>query len=624
MSVLAGPGSGKTTALAGRIAYLSGERHVPATSILAVTFTTAAAAALRHRLASILGAGATQVDIATFHALGLRIVRHWGSELGFGYRVPAVYGRDDARAVLREVAAAFGLLLAPEGPAQRSDPWAVSASELARAVERFRLRCTHGGGSWDDDEFDEELLRPLSAAYEALLHERTAIDYASMLSLPLHLFDRQPRALRMVQDAYRFVMVDEFQDACHLQYAFVRRLVELHDNLVVVGDPNQSIYKWRGAEPNHLLGFTEAFPQARVVVLNQNYRSTGRLVGLSNAVAAPLSYRPDSWTDNPPGLPARVYSAADEADEARFVATEIGRLLRDRQIEHPGQAAVLLRTNAQARVIVLALRGAAIPYSVRAENELFARAELRDVIAYLRLAHSLPDGPALARIINTPPRRLGHIEKALRRAPVPVSALAEWAQKRGGPPARRAVEALLALVADLHGEVGGAPPAAALDLVLERTGYLAWLARRTDGQPRLDSLDRLRTLMAASPAPELGTWLADLHLGEAEPLIDGRSNAVAVATIHSSKGQEWPVVFLPGVEEGLLPHGRTARPDGDLATDDEERRLVYVAVSRPQVLLYLTYCRTRRLADGEAGRAENRRPSRYLRTLPPDVVEHAA
>ena len=624
LCVLAAPGSGKTTTLAGRIAYLVLERHVPATSILAITFTTAAATAMRQRLSGVLGPLAHQVDIATFHALGLRLIRQWSQQLGYG-AVPAVYGRDDARAVLREAAEGLGLAVAQDDRRRPADPWAVSLGRMAAVVERFRLGAMPKASAEQElvGGFDPDLLGPLSEAYDTLLLQRRAVDYAAMLAVPARLFVCHPPALEVTQDAYRCVLVDEFQDTSALQYALLRQIVARHQNLLVVGDPAQCIYMWTGAQPHHLVQFAEQYPDAITVVLDQNFRSTGHLVALGNAIAAPLGTRPDCWTANAAGVPARLHAANDEAAEARFVAAEIGRLVNTGQIAHAGQVAVLVRTNAQTEALALALRAAKIPYHVRADSALLERPEVRDVVAYLRLAHSPADGPALARIVDTPPRRLRPIEQALRRAPVPTADLPDWAQRRGGPPARRRVEALLALVEDLHHQTQGQPPAEALTVVLERTGYRTWAATGAGSEARLASLDALGRLLATSGAPDLGTWLTDLHLGDVDAQAPDQARAVTLSTIHRSKGLEYPVVFLTGAEDGLLPLGAGA--GRETASDEEERRLAYVAVSRPQVLLYMTYCRTRRpVQEGELGPPERRRPSRYLYTLPTAVVERVA
>ena len=368
LSVLAGPGSGKTTVLAARIAYLVEERGISPASILAITFTTAAAATLRQRVAGVLGAAAHDLTITTFHALGLRLIKQWSHELGFGDRVPAVYGREDARTLLREAATGLGIEVAPERREREPDPWALPLAKLAFALDRYRLGWSpRAGSSWDQEELDEDLLRHLRQAYEGLLHERGAVDYPSMLALPLPAFETEPRALSFVQDAYRFVMVDEFQDTCDSQFHLLRQIVERHRNLSVVGDPRQAIFAWRGADPKILLDFPREYPDAQVFSLDENHRSTGVVVALSNVLAAPLEAGRESWTSNAPGPRARVYTARDELDEARFVATETRRLLQAGEIQDAGEVAVLFRTNAQARTIALSLRAAGLPARVRAD-----------------------------------------------------------------------------------------------------------------------------------------------------------------------------------------------------------------------------------------------------------------
>jgi DNA helicase II / ATP-dependent DNA helicase PcrA len=443
-----------------------------------------------------------------------------------------------------------------------------------------------------------------------------------MLTLPLRLFASEPRALRLIQDSYRFAMADEFQDTSRPQFGLLRQVVERHRNLAVVGDPAQSIHAWNGADPRLLVKFSEQYPEARIFPLDQNHRSTGVVVALSNALAAPLGDARESWTTNPAGPPARLYAARDEVDEARFVAAEIVRLVQSGQIEHPGQVAVLFRTNAQARPLALSLRASGVPFRVRADADLFALAEVRDLVAYLRLAHSPTDGPALARVINVPPRRLAAIEKAFRKRPVPVPELALWAHKRGGPRVRRTVEEFLTMLEDLHRSTAESQPVQALEIVLERTGYAVWLSSQKDGQARLKGVEEVRSLMTSSPAPDLATWLIDMHLGDVERTTADGSQAVVLSTIHAAKGNEWPVVFVVGFEDGLIPHVRPVPVGESTPGDDEERRLAYVAFSRSQVLLYLVYCQTRQVSTGGSlGRLEPRRASRFLSSLPPKLLE---
>jgi DNA helicase-2/ATP-dependent DNA helicase PcrA len=623
LSVLAGPGSGKTTVLAGRIGYLVETRGVPPASILAITFTTAAAATLRERLAGIVGEAAQELTITTFHALGLRIIKQWSQELGFGDAVPSVYGRDDAGAVLREIATQFGLAVAPDSAVRNPDPWAVSLSKLMYALDRFRLGVAdeHANSPVSVD-LDDELLLSMTSAYEALLRRRGAVDYPFMLKLPLSLFEAEPRALRFVQDAYRFVMADEFQDTCPTQFKLLRDIVDHHHNLAVVGDPAQACFEWRGAQPGILLDFPLQYPEAQVFALNQNYRSTGVIVALSNALAAPLETGRASFTGNARGPQARVYVASDELDEARFVSGQVKALLASGQIDHPGEVAVLFRTNAQARVLALTLRAAGVPFRVRHDADLFAQPAVRDVVAYLRLAHSPSDGPALAQVLNVPPRRLRAVQQALRRRPVPVSELPSWAQKRGGPSARRAVEEVLAMLGDLHESTRECSPLIAFDTVLERTRYGSWLQMQDDAQAGLKQLEELRTVIEGSPAPDLATWLIDMHIGDVDGLSPAAHQAVTLSTIHAAKGAEWPVVFVVGFEDGLLPHHQNSAVKQGSATEDAERRLAYVAVSRTQVLLYLVYSQARRIGgDAHAGRVEPRRASRFMANLPADLLQ---
>ena len=622
LSVLAGPGSGKTTVLAGRIAYLVDQRGISPSTIMAITFTTAAAATLRQRLAGVLGSAAQDLTITTFHALGLRLIKQWAHELGFRH-VPAVYGRDDARALLRQAAKGMGLEVATGGSTGDVDPWAMSIARLASSLDRYRLSASSGLiASHRDEEIDDELLAPLASAYDELLQDHGAVDYPAMLTLPLQLFEIEPRALRLMQDAYRFVMADEFQDTSRTQFKLLEHIVAHHRNLAVVGDPKQAVFMWLGADPSILADFPRQYPDARVFPLGQNHRSTGVVVALSNALAAPLATGLESWTANALGPSARLYAAIDELDEARFVAAEIRRLVDSGHIDHVGQVAVLYRTNAQARIVASTLRNARVPFRVRADADLFAQAEVRDLVAYLRLAHSPTDGPALSRVINVPPRRLRAIEQALRKRPVPVAELPTWAHKRGGPSIRHAVEGLLHVLEQLHADTQERLPAEVLEMVLERIPYLQWLETQKDAHARLKHVENLRGVLQTSAAPDLGPGLVDMQLGEFDGPADTADSAVTLTTIHSAKGTEWPVVFVLGCEDGLLPHGVRSASRTPTRSEDEERRLAYVAFSRTQVLLYLAYCRARRFShDGAPGRLEPREPSRFLLGLPAELIE---
>lgn len=595
--IVAGPGSGKTTVLAARIAHLVTLRRVAPATVLAIAFATKAARELRTRLSILLGEQGHAVDVTTFHAFGFRIVRQWSEELGFGPGPLAVYGDADARTLLREAAGRLGLDL-------DGQPLAALAADL----ERHRLGRSDALPAGD--------MGPLARAYDDLLRRRGAVDYAAMLALPLQLFEMRPHALRLYQDAYRHILSDEYQDVCAAQYALLRRLAERHRNLVVVGDPCQTLFGWRGAGAGFLRGFQRDFPEAHLLSLSQNFRSTGRIVDLANALGATLVHGRKLWTDNPPGQRALLYAAPDERGEAVFVAAEIERLCVQQDVSHLGEVAILYRTNRQAHEIALALRAQGLRYRVRGSGDLFGRREARDAVAYLRLAHNPADAPALARIVNVPPRRLGRLAELLRGHSIALSELAA-AASRFGPAAAANAKALAGLIDDLHAKSAGLDVLTLLDLALERSGYRAWLTNQPDGPARLGALATLREA-AARAEGDLGAWLAELQLGEDMAEAPDDAQRVVLTTIHGAKGGEWRVVFVIGVEEGLLPHSRSlATAHNDSAGVEEELRVAYVAVTRPRERLYLTYCSARR--HGE--QLVPRQASRFLRTLP---VERAA
>ncbi len=599
--VVAGPGSGKTTVLAARVAYLVTSRGIAPSSVLAVTFATKAARELRARLGGMLDELGLAVDVSTFHAFGLRIVRQWSEELGFGPGPLAVYAREEALKLLQEAADHVGFDLERR-----------PLSDLARHLDRVRLGDDAALTATDD-------LGPLVEAYEALLRRRGAVDYPAMLALPLRLFSARPAVLRLYQDSYRHVLADEFQDVSAAQYALLRSLAERHRNLVVVGDPRQTLYSWRGADVRFLRELERDFPEAQVLGLDQNFRSTGRIVDLANALGATLEYSRPLWTDNPEGEVTMLHVAEDERGEAAFVAAEIRRLYAERRIDHPGEAAVLYRTNQQTDELALALRAERLPYRVLGRNDLFSRGEVRDVIAYLRLAHNPSDGAALARTANVPPRRLGRLSERLKERPVPPEEFLTLARAHG-PIAADSASSLLALIDELHDRSLDLAPAEMLDLVLEESGYADWLAGQPDASARLAHLATLRAL-AEQAEGDLGAWLADLQLGEEVAPAPDDAAKVLLTTIHGAKGGEWRVVFVVGVEEGLLPHPRALLLQGTESTGiQEELRVAYVAVTRPRERLYLTCCRTRRLG----GRSELRRPSRFLRGLPAHLIARAA
>jgi len=603
LSIIAGPGTGKTTVLAGRLAHLVHERGADPASILVVTFTTDAARALRRQVAQRLGNAASDLAVHTLHAFGRKVITTWAGQLGFGAR-PTVLAHDEARALLAAVAADQGWDLAT-----------FPLSELAAAVDRCRL-------TTDAVARRADPLAELADAYEERLRRRGALDFPSMVVLPLRLFRQDERALRVLQDAFRWVLVDEYQDLDATQVALVQLLAAQHRNLTVAGDPAQAIYGFRGADVRFLLGFAASFPGAVRVSLDHNFRSTSRVVQLANALNELLAYRPAQVTNNPDGPPARLFVADDEQAEAAFVAQQIALLVERGTLPHPGHAAVLYRTNGQADRLAAALRMAGLPYVRHGHADLFSTRVVRDALAYLRLARDPTDRAALARIVNVPPRGLSRAAAALADEPATAAELPARVADLG-PATVAAAAGLVAVVYDLHAQASrGATPAALLDRALERSGYRAWLERHPEGAERLGTLDRLRAVARRADA-DVGDWLDGLALGDnVDPAPD--VEATRLSSIHQAKGGEWRATFLPGLEEGILPHHRALRSSPQTQTDDaaleealrEELRVGYVAVTRPRERLYLSFCRTRE----RGGKMEARQPSRWLYALPPDLL----
>ena len=586
--VVAGPGCGKTTLIAARIAYLVSVKGSDPASILAMAFTRVAAIQLRERLENLLGHQARKVEVSTFHALGLKIIRQWQEELGFGSRPLTVCNQHEARQILRECALDAGV-----------DLKRITLAELAQEVDRFRL---DGCSS-----LDIALARALVSEYEGRLRRRSAVDFPSMLVLPLRLFSRQPESVQLYRDTFRYVFADELQDVSPSQYDLLRRIAEGHRNLAAVGDLAQTLYAYKGAGAHIFKRFRDDFPELRERTLDESFRSTGRIVAVANHIGEALSEAQVLRTANPDGPDPVVHQAADEHAEAVFVAGEILRLLNRGLIDCPADVAVLYRTNAQAGELVVAFREAGIPYRMAGDGELFGHQEIQQALAYLRLAVNPADAAALARIVNVPPRGLARLAQRVEMEPCGIDELPALAADFGEA-AVGAAEGLVAFLRALHTAPQTLRPAAVLDLVLEEGGLADWLTQLADGEDRLKRLASLRDLLQEA-ADGLEAWLVDLALAPDMEPVSGGADAVLLSTIHRAKGREFPIVFVVGAEEGLLPHAR-AIEDATQSALEDELRVAYVAMTRARERLFLTCCRRRRRGD----LAELRQPSRFLQT----------
>ena len=628
--VFAGAGSGKTRVLTYRIASLIQDRGVPAPAILAVTFTNKAAGEMRERLTALLGVTiARALWIGTFHATCSRILRISGAPAGVDPRF-IIYDTDDQRTLMRETLRALDL-------DDRRFPPAAVLGEISRAKNEL---VDHVAYAQRAETARESMLAQIYAAYQRRLDDARALDFDDLLLRTVQLLHGAPDVLARYQERFRHILVDEYQDTNHAQYTLVGLLARRHRNLCVVGDDDQAIYRWRGADVRNILEFERDYPEARVVALEQNYRSTQRILAVAGAVIHhnPHRHPKTLWTANPAGAPVTLYEAFDGYEEARYAGDQIrahqaagGRF---------GEIAVLYRTHAQSRQFEEMFLRLGIPYQIVGGLRFYERAEVKDLLAYLRLAFNPADEAGLRRIVNVPRRGIG--DTTIRRldAYARESGTTLWEAVRGaaragaagaGPsPAagiggaiRTGLTEFVDLVEDLGAFAADHSARDVLLRALDRTGYRRMLeAEGTDeAYARLENLEELAAVAqeveAMSGEGTLEAFLQHLALQTDIDSFEERPDRVTLMTLHSAKGLEFPVVVLAGLEEGLFPHMRALEEEVDLA---EERRLCYVGMTRARRRLLLTYVRQRTTY----GTTRPSLPSRFLAEIPADAVERAA
>ena len=613
--VLAGAGTGKTRVLVQRIAHLVETGAEPWT-ILAVTFTNKAAGEMRHRLRALLGPRADAMWIGTFHATCARLLRKLGEVVGLT-RSFVIFDDDDQVKLVERLLKEIGL------DEQVSPRTILSRFDRAknRGVDPREVKT----GAFDD------VVDRIYPMYQAQLAKENAVDFNDLLLKALDLFGTD--AGDKLRTRFRHVLVDEFQDTNRVQYDLVRRLAEATRNLTVVGDDDQSIYAWRGAEPRNLLDFDRDFPDALVVKLEHNYRSTQTILDAANGVITKNRDRHDKalWTDAGPGDPIELYAAGDERGEAYFVAQSIRRLLDDGP-RSPSDIAILYRTNAQSRVLEEHLRAQRVPAKVIGAVSFFERKEVKDVVAYLRLLVNPNADSAMERVVNVPARGLGETTVDRLRAAARASGwgLYEAAKSaaRGeiaglGAAGAKKLRSFVDLVDGLRDVVGqGASVAETIIQVVDRSGLRAKLEADDSAESR-DRLDNLAELVTTasdfddeSEQPQsVDAFLERIALSS--PADNGAErDQVVLMTIHVAKGLEWPVVFLTGLEDGLFPSLRERDGQSEDAQLEEERRLAYVAITRARERLVLSFARTRR----QWGEVRVQGPSRFIEDLPPGVL----
>ncbi len=616
--VLAGAGSGKTRVIAHRIAYLLGVDGEHPRHVLAVTFTNKAAGEMRRRVeALLLPEGIRPPLIATFHATCVRLLREHAGRVGLAPTF-VIYDEDDRLTLVRDAMRELRLDERELTPAAAVHRISHAKNQMLPVDEVERLARTPR----------EERIASLYRLYEGRLRGAGAVDFDDLLLLGVRLLETAPDILERYRALWRHVLVDEYQDTNRAQYRMMRLLTETHRNLCVVGDPDQSVYRWRGADLRNILDFEKDFPDCRVVALEQNYRSTKRILRMAAAVIRHNTARKDKglWTENGEGAPAPVYRAWDETEEAAFVARTI-RDLRDRGAAC-ADVAVFYRTNAQSRVLEDALRRASLPYIVVGGVRFYERREIRDVVAYLRLAVNPRDDVAFRRAAAAPARGIGrttldHLEARARRDGGGLLAARADPPREITSKPRVALQDFARLMARLAGRRLAVPVPAFIDEVLSLSGYRdALKAERTaEADARLENLEEL---IAASEEFLAGREIEPAGSGALEAFLDSVSlvadtdeiaddpSGVTLMTLHSAKGLEFPVVFLTGMEEGVFPHSRSMHDPEEI---EEERRLCYVGLTRAREQLFLSYALHRRLHGYGLGE-----PSRFLLEIPEEAV----
>ncbi len=619
--LLAGAGSGKTRALTHRVAYLIRERGVLPWRIMAVTFTNKAAAEMRERLEVLLPDGEPPW-VATFHASCVRILRREIQHLGYN-RDFTIYDDQDQIRLLRELLKELGIT------EKNYKPRAV-ASFIDSAKNRGMLPEMYDGNCSDDRTLVE-----LYTLYQQRLKAANAVDFGDLLLLTVNLFETFPEVRRYWQERFEYLLIDEFQDTNRVQYQLIKQLVGPEANLCVVGDDDQSIYRWRGAEVGNILGFENDFSGAEVIRLEQNYRSTQAILNAAGKVVGHNHDRCEKelWTENPVGEPLTLEAAPDDRDEAGFVAREIGRLQGDgfslRDI------AVFYRTNAQSRVLEEALVDKRLPYVMFGGVKFYARMEIKDVLSYLRLLVNPTDSLAARRVINVPARGIGAttVDKIVafeQDAGSFLSAcrLALESAVLKGVAAKR-VAGFVALIDDFTAQLERLPYPQIMAELIEQSGYGPNLQEeakqgltkdvRDEASGRLENLEQLLAGMQeqATKGVELQDYLEQIALITDLDRYDSEQQRVTLMTLHSAKGLEFPVVFMTGMEEGIFPHSRSGDASEELA---EERRLCYVGMTRAMQRLYLSHARRRRVY----GSYQFNPPSRFLAEIPTELFAHGS
>jgi DNA helicase II / ATP-dependent DNA helicase PcrA len=617
--LMAGAGSGKTRVLTHRIAYLIVEKRVNPYNILAITFTNKAAREMKERISKMMGGAAEEIWISTFHSMCVRILRRDIDRMGFN-RNFTILDTTDQQSVVKSI------LKDKNIDPKKFDPRAILGSISSaknELIDPEEFKKTAGG-------YFEQVVSDVYEEYQKRLRKNQALDFDDLIMMTIQLFTRVPQVLEYYQRKFQYIHVDEYQDTNRAQYMLVKLLANRFQNLCVVGDSDQSIYKWRGADIANILSFEKDYPSAKVILLEQNYRSTKRILLAANKVIENNMNRraKNLWTENPEGNKLVYYRADSEQGEAQFVAGKIKELTRD-QNYNLSDIAILYRTNAQSRVMEEVLLKSNIEYSIVGGIKFYDRKEIKDMLAYLRLISNPDDDISLQRVINVPKRGIGSssLDKIANFAAMHDLSLYQALDSIEliglSPKITKAAREFRDLIGNYTNMQEFLSVTELVEEVLEKTGYREMLKaeKSLEAQSRLENLEELLSVTKnfedASEDKSLVAFLTDLALvADIDSLDDDgeKVDSITLMTLHSAKGLEFPVVFLIGLEEGVFPHSRSLMDESEM---EEERRLAYVGITRAEKSLFITNAQMRTLF----GRTNMNPASRFIAEIPEDLIE---
>jgi DNA helicase II / ATP-dependent DNA helicase PcrA len=618
--IMAGAGSGKTRVLTHRIAYLIVEKRVNPYNILAITFTNKAAREMKDRIRKIMGGAAEEIWISTFHSMCVRILRRDIDRIGYN-RNFTILDSGDQQSVIKSI------LKEKNIDPKKFDPRAIlgsisSAKNELITPEEYNKTTGDYYGNVVGEVYEE---------YQKRLRKNQSLDFDDLIMLTIQLFHRVPDVLERYQRKFQYIHVDEYQDTNKAQYLLVKQLANRFKNLCVVGDSDQSIYRWRGADIANILSFEKDYPNAQVILLEQNYRSTKRILLAANKVIENnFNRKPKNlWTENPEGNKISYYRAESEQREAQFVVGKIKEMTRDGK-HKLSDVAILYRTNAQSRVMEEVLLKSNISYSIVGGTKFYDRKEIKDMLAYLRLVSNPDDDISLQRVINVPKRGIGSssFDKIADFAAMHDTSLHQALASVDliglSPKITKAAKEFHALIKNYTQMQEFLSVTELVEEILDKTGYREMLKaeKSLEAQSRLENLEELlsvtKNFEETSEDKSLVGFLTDLALvADIDSLDDDdeeKNDAVTLMTLHSAKGLEFPIVFLIGMEEGVFPHSRSLMEEAEM---EEERRLAYVGITRAEKNLFLTNAQMRTLF----GRTNMNPASRFIKEIPEDLIE---